>query len=87
MTNRPRVAPAGLAALLSLALSGSALAQAGFGIPGGSVGLTARGVPANPFASNYPTAPPPAVAPSPRHRVHAADAPRRRPARRAPRPR
>ena len=50
----PRTA---LAALLTIA-SMPALAQ-GTGYAGGTAGLTASGVPPNPFASNYPSAPPP----------------------------
>lgn len=45
------------AAVLAM-LSASAFAQ-GSGYAGSTVGLTASGVPSNPFASNYPSAPPP----------------------------
>ncbi|MER2267844.1 hypothetical protein [Methylobacterium oxalidis] len=51
---------AALPLLLALA-AGPAAAQVGPGFPGSTVGLPASGVPANPFASNYPSGPPPAV--------------------------
>ena len=53
---RPRTI---LAAALLAASANAALAQ-GPGFAGSTVGLTASGVPANPFASNLPSAPPPA---------------------------
>lgn len=46
-----------------------AVAQIGT-IPGANVGLPAGGVPTNPFASNYPSAPPPTIAPARESRRH-----------------
>jgi len=55
-----RLAPS-LLCLTALLAGGPALAQAG-GFPGSTIGI-----PADPFASNYPSAPPPReVAPDPR---------------------
>ncbi|MFK5597094.1 hypothetical protein FV232_01650 [Methylobacterium sp. WL30] len=47
-----------LAAAILAAGSLPALAQ-GTGYAGSTLGLTGSGVPSNPFASNYPSAPPP----------------------------